>query len=98
MVKNSFKELAHQSVIQDFTSMKVFVFMEDASMDMLPTLSEDVSEQLLFQLVPIATSINTFKVINALAHAEANSILTLPPENVCLVLQTVLLASVDHSV
>ena len=45
MVKNSPKELVLPSVTLDSISMKEFVYMEDVSMDMLPTPSEDVLDQ-----------------------------------------------------
>ena len=45
MVNNSTKELVLPSVTLDSTSMKEFVYMEDVSMDMHLTPSEDVSGQ-----------------------------------------------------
>ena len=99
MVKNSTKELVLQSVTLDSISMKEFVYMEDVSMDMLPTPSEDVLDQWLHHHQdPTATSINTFKTDNVLVLARADTILTQPQRNVLLVLLTASLASVDHSV
>ena len=97
-VKNISKELVLPFVMLASTSMKVSVFMEDVSMDMLLMLMEVALDQLQFLQDLLATSTNTFKMDNVLVHAEINITLTQQLKNVLLVLLTVILASAAHSV
>ena len=96
-VKNSIKEPALLSAIQDSTSTKESVSMEDVSMDMLLTPSEDVSDHLPNPQDQTATSTNTSKTDNVSELARADSTLTQPPKIVWPALPTVSLVSVDPS-
>ena len=74
------------------------MYTADVSTVIPLTIMEVVLDNLRHLKVLFAILINIFRMVSVLAHALIDSILTQQPENVCLALLTVLIASLVHSV
>lgn len=76
-VRISAMEYALTFATLDSSSMKVFVFMVDALMVILPTPTVDALDRLKCQLVLDAMPTNSSQMVNVLDHAIMDFILTL---------------------